>query len=78
MQLDLGRVVGENGLTPRIENDYWYIGDENTGICARGSMSEVSLAVVGNGSTFEEAGEKGAIKISIKDNVAYIWTKQEE
>lgn len=109
--IDLGRVVG---ITPRIKDDNWYIGDLDTRIKATGPQGiqgpqgepgpqgpkgdtgsvprgepngvasldentrvpreQLPFLIVGNGSTLDEAGQKGVIRLSIKGNTAYIWT----
>ena len=60
-KIDLGVVVGENGITPHIgDNGNWFIADVDTGVKAQGPQGEVgSCGETGPQGLRGEKGEKG-------------------
>lgn len=61
---------GDTGSVPRGEPNGVASLDENT----RVPREQLPFLIVGTGSTLDEAGQRGVIRIGIKGNTAYIWT----
>ncbi len=85
--INLGRVVGENGITPHIGgNGNWFIAEEDTNVPAQGPRGEVGPR--GEAGPQGERGEKGEtgpqgeqgaaghVNVSVSGTTAYITTSR--